>query len=648
MRFTMTFSIKQTAFVSSLALIAACGGTGNNPVDDEAFGRISGFVTDLTGAPVADVEVNIHGLLAETDDDGFYVVDGVDPSESILVEFTKRGFAKGYATTAIISWETVGVNGTMLAIDGSQIISAAQGGLVEVGEVSVDFGANAIIDADGALYSGDVTVEVTHLDPQTEMDAAPGDLTALGWNFGGIAKDALSEGQLVSYGMVDVSLFGEDGEPLNIDEDSPVAIEMPISNGNLGEIYAMASGDEQQTWSFDPERHSWVEESVGVVSENEEGELTFNFEATHFSWWNCDQGMVPSCASGRVVDMLGYAVRGATVTCAGQSSTSTVTTDEDGYYVCSILVGDTVDFQGKTFVSDRWWGDHQGSFFMDGEGSSAATCEPIPTITIDVCRETGAVTVQNIHSVTEEDVVAVEGDTIGAFFWEPPGDPEFCQNPWDNIPMDSCEVFDIDDIASHFPNLSNSGIPEDSRSVGSYVEVSTPRHSYTIDRTNQAGESTYLWQTHSENSDGSVNTVRPDFRGGDWLDISTPGDSSDYNGAWDEAYFAEIPSQVELRDNSFLDHTSGSLNISYDGAENNSNGLIVLGAAADMDGGEALICKMNDDGQVNIPSNDMNDFDSGWMGLGLYHANTNWGIGPDGLPIRIQIFSGADVPVLVQ
>jgi hypothetical protein len=349
---------------------------------------------------------------------------------------------------------------------------------------------------------------------------------------------------------------------------------MPISNGNLGELYAMAAGDEQQTWSFDTQRHSWVEESVGVVNANDEGELTFNFEATHFSWWNCDMGMVPSCASGRVVDMLGYAVRGATVTCAGNSSTSTVTTDADGYYVCSVLVGDTVDFQGKTFVSDRWWADHQGSFFMDGEGSSAATCEPIPTIQIDVCRETGAVTVQNIHSVTEEDVVAVEGDTIGAFFWEPPGDTEFCQNPWDSLPMDTCEVFDIGDIASHFPNLSNSGIPEDSRSVGSFVEVSTPRHSYTIDRTNESGESIYMWQTHEENSDGSVSTSRPDLRGGDWLDISTPGDASDYNGAWDEAYFAEIPSQVELRDNGFINHTSGSLNIAYNGSENNSSGLI--------------------------------------------------------------------------
>ena len=63
----------------------------------------------------------------------------------------------------------------------------------------------------------------------------------------------------------------------------------------------------------------------------------------------------------------------------------------------------------------------------------------------------------------------------------------------------------------------------------------------------------------------------------------------------------------------------------------------------------SVIDKTYGKGRIGIWSfDDMNDFDSGWMGLGLYHANTNWGIGPDGLPIRIQIFSGADVPVLVQ
>ena len=37
---------------------------------------------------------------------------------------------------------------------------------------------------------------------------------------------------------------------------------------------------------------------------------------------------------------------------------------------------------------------------MDGEGSSAAECEPIDTIQIDVCRIAGTVNVQNITGKT--------------------------------------------------------------------------------------------------------------------------------------------------------------------------------------------------------------------------------------------------------
>ena len=101
--------------------------------------------------------------------------------------------------------------------------------------------------------------------------------------------------------------------------------------------------------------------------------------------------------------MLDFPVRGAEVTCRGDQSTSVVTTDNQGYYVCSILVGDTVNFGASTFVGGRTWGNST-SAFMDGEGSDSTTCEPIPTIKIDVCRIAGAINVQNVNSMTEEEV----------------------------------------------------------------------------------------------------------------------------------------------------------------------------------------------------------------------------------------------------
>jgi hypothetical protein len=642
--------MKRIAFISTIALLAAC----DNPTvqEDSEIGRIGGYVTDLDGNPIKGVSIEAQGLTAESGEDGLYYIDGVSPAETILVTFKKRGYAKGYNSTSIISWETVGVDGTLLEIDGTGTLIGSAGGIIEVDGVTVDFDASSVISADGSPYSGQITVEITHLDPHTEMAAAPGDLTALSFSLAGNgnAKDALTDAQLVSYGMLNVSLFGEDGEELNIDEDSPVAISMPISNGALPDVYWMADGDTQNTWSFIPEQGRWVEEGMGSVVADEEGNLSFDFEATHFSWWNCDMGMVPTCASGRVVDMLGFPVRGASVTCQGGSSVSTSTTDENGYYVCSVLTGDTVSFIGETFVANSWaWDKNVPVKYMDGEGSSAATCEPIQTIVIEVCRETGVVSVQNVEAVTESAAAGntiADSDTVAAFFWEPPGFPQYCDNPWKSLALDSCATFSTNDVGTHFPNVSNHGLPSNGRSVGTYLEVSTPRKDYRMMREHLGATPVYVWDNEDVSSGGDFTDNRPDIRSNDDLHIYAPGDASHYAGTWDEPYFARVPTQALMGDNSFMENSGSSQTITYSGTSGDD--LLVMGVSMSDGDSESMICRMKNDGSVRIPGNAMNGMDRGYAGLGIYNANTGWAMGPDGLPVRLQIFSGSTTLVDLQ
>ena len=99
--------MKRIVCLTSIALLAACD---NNIVQEDAeVGRIGGYVTDLDGTPIEGVTVEAQGLTALSGADGLYYIEGVSPSESILVSFNKRGYAKGYQSTSIISWETVGV-----------------------------------------------------------------------------------------------------------------------------------------------------------------------------------------------------------------------------------------------------------------------------------------------------------------------------------------------------------------------------------------------------------------------------------------------------------------------------------------------------------------------------------------------------------
>jgi len=351
----------------SPVFLLACPAPEDPSYNGQEFGRIAGYVTDVDGTNLDNVKVEAQDQVVLTDSNGRFEIDGVLPETDILLTFLKDGYAKGYSTTTIHSWETVSASGTLLEIDGYGVFDSSLGGLIEVGEMEVEFDANTIVDANGNAFNGEVTVAVAHLDPSTaEMAAGPGDLQALAFDQSGTSKDGLVANQLVSYGMIDVTLTSNDGDELNLAENSSAKIEMPITNGELANVYRTQPGETRQTWSFDPERRRWIEEGIGdVIQGDEEGELRFRFEATHFSWWNSDKGTIPTCASGRVVDYLGFPVRGAQISVNGGGSGSQATTDEDGYYVVSVLAGASSSFKARTHVAKRDWDSQRESVYVD-------------------------------------------------------------------------------------------------------------------------------------------------------------------------------------------------------------------------------------------------------------------------------------------
>ena len=603
-----------------------------DPTTQSPHGRIGGIVEDQSGAPLAGVDVLTDQSFTTTAEDGTFTLLDIAPADDIVIKFSKRGYASNYEVVTLIDWETVTSNTTLLEVDGEHTFSSFDETYFIIDSTTLEFEANSFIDEDGNRYNGDVTVEVTHVDPSTdEIEGAPRDLSAIGLD------DAT---QLMSYGMADVTLYGENGEQLSIDPDHPASIRIPITNGDLSADFHLEVGDSQSTWSFDPEQGIWVEESVGTVSENESG-LFFNFEATHFSWWNCDQGFVPSCASGQVIDYLGFPVRSAEVTCAGQQTTSTTTTDENGDYTCSIMVGDTVDFTGKTFVGARSWVETNGNLYMDSEGSSAADCEPIPDIQIDVCRVAGAVNIENYDAIIDEnDPSSNPADGLSAVFWDPPGDISYCENPWESLLAGECWTGTNGEITSQFPQSAFPGIPANARSAGTWLEVSNAFSSYRMDRSYEGTLPFYTWDSHSMEN-GHILTDRPDFKQDDVIDVKSNGDYSAYFGPWSVANFATVPSQVYFSADG-LTVNGGPLLVSY----GNSTGDDVFFSA--MVGDEQVVCRFEDDGSFTIPPSTLAGLPAGWGGASVFNLSMTLSPGPDGLPIYAQVFSGEMVPLLVE
>jgi len=624
----------------TLGLLAIGCRAGQNYDDvytGPVHGKVSGIVTSIDGSPLGGVNVSTQDVTAVTADDGSYTLLDVDPAENIVIEFSKQGYAKNYTSATLHSWETVASNASLIEADGLVAIDSTTPSNVEVFGTKIRFVENSFFNPGGSLYTGEVTVQVTHVDPSThEVWGAPTDLTALGHSTpSDTTKDVANVSQLVSYGMVDVALFGADGQELMISSDMPAFLEIPITNGDLPEVYQLSPGDTQSSWSSDPSVGTWVEEGVGTVVE-EDGVISFQFEASHFSWWNCDQGFVPSCASGRILDITGFPVRGAEVTCDGAQSFSTATTDDDGYFVCSVLVGDEVTFTATTVVDNRLWSQETVQF-MDGEGSSAAECEPIKNLDIDVCRLAGTINVQNVVGTTEVDA-EMQSDNVGAFFWEPPGDLKYCNDPLESLNVGDCWVGTHEEVQRAFPEGSIPGIPDDSRSVGAWFEVRTEKETYRIDQEPVDAQPTYTWDNYS--FDGvEVVDQRPDFNAGDILDAQAPGDFSSYFGAWEVPGFAVVPTATDIDTEETSLSIGSSLSVTYDGHDAEEVFVSVYS------GDTQMFCKFEDDGQLTIQSSGLSE---GWGGISVYHLETDLFAGPDGLPIRTQVFSGETIPLEIQ
>ncbi|MEE1085293.1 MAG: energy transducer TonB [Paludibacteraceae bacterium] len=150
--------------------------------------------------------------------------------------------------------------------------NANEGVIIEVNGATVTIPESSLAKNDGSDYNGTVDISVVYLSP-TESPAMeplmPGaDLMA-------IANDGDTV-PLISYGMVNVEMSDEDGNPLQLKNGCEAYLKYPAPKG-------FTSHDTIPLWYFNEESGLWVEEGYTTRQGDE-----YVGSVRHFTWWNCD------------------------------------------------------------------------------------------------------------------------------------------------------------------------------------------------------------------------------------------------------------------------------------------------------------------------------------------------------------------------
>jgi hypothetical protein len=300
------------AVVLAVLMFNACSGGGNSGQNPGSGGvTVQGTVLDFeTGQALSGVEVSTSdGTTATTTADGFYSITVPVANSRGVINAARQGYAPN---SKIINDGLDISNYTLflLPVEQSFTIDSSVANELNLAASSggVSLPAGSLRRGDGSSPSGDVTVDLTSIDPRSAPDSMPGDFTA--------GSDQGSEQSIESFGAMNVQIYDDGGETLDLDgsNDSTVRIPVPENTTNPPATIPL--------WYYDDAAGRWVEEGtatlVGVSPD-------WYYEGTvgHFSTWNADKVYDRVRVTGSVLDNVGDPVHGAVVTATGQDYTGT-------------------------------------------------------------------------------------------------------------------------------------------------------------------------------------------------------------------------------------------------------------------------------------------------------------------------------------
>jgi protocatechuate 3,4-dioxygenase beta subunit len=324
-------------FLLLMFIIGACTKDLNLPAPEKeptVTTTLLGTVVDESSNPVDAATVTAYGKTTTTDAQGFFTITNVEVSpDRAYVKVTKTGYFTGSKACAPAANAATQVKITLSSNAPNFTITSSSGGTASLANgSSVQLPVDAVVSSSGSAYSGTINLAVKHLDPSSDDfdNLMPGDLEA-------IRTDG-SSATLYSYGMLNVELTDNAGQPLKLADGKSATLTFPVPASMQGNAPATIP-----LWYFDETAGIWKEEgTANLVGTNYVGLVH------HFSTWNCDQAAFRTTVTGRVVDCHGDPVAGLAVL-TGQRQ---VITNSEGIYTA--FVPDGQSFQVSVFPSDNF------------------------------------------------------------------------------------------------------------------------------------------------------------------------------------------------------------------------------------------------------------------------------------------------------
>lgn len=295
--------MKKLFFGSTLAVIfsmvmTGCGGGGTPP---PSGGKVVGEVTNYaTGSGLAGVTVKAGSKQTTTAGDGSYTLTGVANGARIVVTASKSSFAstsKIVMLSDTVTEASLDVSLLPVAFSGSFDASAGFTAQVPGSPARVVIDAGSLVDANGNAVAGNVTADLTPINPALDINLMPGDMTVSGGD------------PIASYGAMTVEFSDASGNSLNLVTGESATIRIPVSNRVTGALPVTIP-----LYYFDEAQGMWIEEGTATL---DPAGTYYEGTVTHFSTWNADYLYDSVSITGCVVDEDGARVSNALINMEG-------------------------------------------------------------------------------------------------------------------------------------------------------------------------------------------------------------------------------------------------------------------------------------------------------------------------------------------